>query len=174
MALTQGAWSEKTVNGMYRTTCNVAFTASENDAYTLKTPKGLDVTRKWTLFVAASAAADGATLPFDLWIGNAEDFVISGNDSNVTAVNGAMWKVITNDILLAVTTVEHVFLMDPYQATADVVTLAAIATGYKLKIPIVPYYAFNLDGGGALNVQNIDFTIVQVAKQFDSRVLIKR
>ncbi len=173
MALTQGAWTEKTVNGMYRTTCNVAFTTGEKDAYTLKTPKGLDVTRKWTLFVASAAAADGSTLPFDLWIGGEEDFVVTG-DNPATATSGALWKVITDDILLARTTTQHVFLMDPYQATADVVTLAAIATGYKLKIPIVPYYAFNFNGGGALNATNCDFTIVQVAKQFDSRVLIKR
>ena len=174
MALTQGTWSEKTVNGMYRTTCNVAFTTSETDAYTLKTPKGLDVTRKWTLFVAAAITADGQALPLDLWIGNQEDFVISGDGGSVTATSGAMWKVITNDVVLAVGTVEHVFLMDPYQVTADVVTVAAITTGYKLKIPIVPYYAFALDGGSALITTNIDFTIVQVAKQFDSRVLIKR
>ena len=161
MALTQGAWTEKTVNGLYRTTCNVAFTTAENDAYTLKTPKGLDPSRAWTLIVAASATADGATLPFDLWVGHDDDFLLSGNDGSVVATNGANYAVITDDILLAVGDVEHVFLMDPDLAVANVVTLAAIATGYKMKVPVVPYYAFNLDGGGTLNAQNCDFTIIQ-------------
>lgn len=165
MALTQGAWTEKTVNGVYRTTCNVAFTTAENDAYTLKTPKGLDVTRAWTLIVAAAATADDQAVPFDLWIGSDEDFVVSGNDGSVTATSGAMWKVITDDVVLAVTTVEHVFLMDPYLATADVVAVANIKTGYKLRIPIVPYYAFNLDGGTTLAATNCDFTIVQPARR---------
>ena len=161
MALTQGAWTSKTVNGLWRSTCNVAFTTAENDAYTLKTMDELDPTRPWTLIVAAAATADGATLPFDLWVGHDKDFALSGNDGSVVATNGGNFKVITDDILLAVTTVEHVFLMDPNLPVADVVTLAAIATGYKLRVPVAPYYAFNLDGGGTLNATNCDFTIVQ-------------
>ena len=165
MALTIGAWSDgKTVNGMYMTTCNVAFTTAETDAYTLKTPDGLDTSRKWTLIVAAAATADGAALPMDLWVGHDTDFVLSGQGSSVVATNGGNFKTITDDVVLAVTTVEHVFLMDPDLAVADVVTVAAIATGYKLKIPVAPYYAFNLDGGSSLNATNIDFTIVQASK----------
>jgi len=164
MALTQGAWTDKSVNGMYRATCNVIHTTGETDAYTLKTPArstGFDTSKKWTLIVAAAATVDGSTLPFDLWVGHDDDFLLSGQGGSVVATNGGNFKTITDDILLAVTTVEHVFLMDPDLAVADVVTLAAIATGYKLKIPVAPYYAFNMDGGSSLNATNIDFTIVQ-------------
>jgi len=165
MALTQGNWIEKSVNGMYHTTCNVAFTTGETDAYTLPTPKGLDVTRPWTLIVAAAATADGSALPMDLWIGHSNDFLLSGQGGSVTTSDGSNFKVLTDDVVLAVTTVEHVFLIDPNQATADVVTVAAIAAGYKLKVPVVPYYAFNLDGGSALVATNCDFTIVQPARK---------
>lgn len=163
MALTKGDWTQKTVKGTWRATCNVAFTTAENDAYTLKTPAELDPTRPWTLTVAAAATADAEALPMDLWIGHSDLFELSGDGANVTTTDGAMWKQITDDVVLAVTTVEHVFLMDPNQATADVVTVGAIATGYKLKVPVVPYYAINLDAGSTLNATNCDFTISQAA-----------
>ena len=161
MALTQGAWTEKTVNGMYRATCNVAFTTAESDAYTLKTPDALDPTKPWTLIVAAAATADGAPLPLDIWVGHDSDFALSGNSTAVVATNGGMFKQICDNCVLAVTTVEYVFLMEPQLAVADVVTVAAIATGFKVNIPVAPYYAFNLDGGSTLNATNCDFTIVQ-------------
>jgi len=171
MALTIGSWTEKTVNGFYHTTCNVAFTTSEQDAYTLKTPKGLDVTRAWTLIVASAADPEGQALPMDLWIGSDEDFVVSGDDP-ATATSGALWKEITSDIRLAVTTVEHVFIMDPYLSTADVVTIGTILTGYKLRIPIVPYYALAFNAATALVATNTDFTIVQPARK--NQLLVNR
>lgn len=164
MALTQGAWSEKTVNKMYRATCNVAFTTGETDAYTLKTPDGLDARRPWSLIVAAAATADGQALPLDIWVGHDSDFVLSGQGASVVATNGGMFKQICDDCVLAVTTVEYVFYMEPQLAVADVVTVAAIATGFKINIPVAPYYAFNLDGGSALAATNCDFTIVQAQR----------
>ncbi len=162
--LASGAWTSKSANGIYRATCNVVFTTEETDAFTLKTPArstGFDTSKKWTLIVAAAATADGSALPMDLWVGHDDDFVLSGQGASVVATNGGLFKVITDDVVLAVTTVEHVFLMDPDLAVADVVTVAAIATGYKLKIPVAPYYAFNLDATTTLNATNCDFTIVQ-------------
>lgn len=161
MALTQGAWTSKTVNKMFRATCNVAFTASETDAYTLKTPDELDPTRPWTLIVAAAATADGQALPLDIWVGHDSDFALSGQGANVVATNGGMYKQICDDAVLAVTTVEYVFQMDPNLAVADVVTVGAIASGFKVKVPVAPYYAFNIDGGSTLNATNMDFTILQ-------------
>ncbi|MBT6053629.1 MAG: hypothetical protein HOG49_43180 [Candidatus Scalindua sp.] len=161
MALTQGAWTQKTVNKMYRATCNVAFTAGETDAYTLKTPTGLDPSKQWSLTVACSATPDGEALPMDIWGGHDDDFVLSGQGSNVVATNGAKLKQMTDDMVLAVTTVEHTFKIDPYLVVADVVTIAAILTGYKIEVPIMPYYAFNLNGGSTLAAENCDFTIMQ-------------
>jgi len=161
MALTQGAWSEKSVNGLWRATCNVAFTTAENDAYTLKTPDNLDPTKPWTLIVAAAATADGSALPLDIWVGHDSDFALSGDGASVVATNGGMFKQVCDDCVLAVTTVEYAFLMDPNLPVADVVTVAAIATGFKIRVPVAPYYAFNLDGASTLNATNCDFTIVQ-------------
>ena len=162
MALTIGDWTEKTVNRLYRATCNVAYTAAETDAYTLKTPNGgLNPTKPWTLIVAAAATPDGSALPLDIWVGHDDDFLLSGQGSNVVAVNGGMFKQICDDVVLAVTTVEYVFLMEPQLAVADVVAAASIDSGFKINIPVAPYYAFNLDGGTALNVTNSDFTIIQ-------------
>ncbi len=161
MALTQGAWTEKTVNGLYRATCNIVF-ASVDDAYTLKTLPGLDPSRSWSLTVAAAATADGSPLPLDIWVGHDNDFALSGDGGSVVATNGGNYGILTDDVVLAVGTVEHIFLMDPDLAVANVVTVAAIATGYKFKVPVAPYYAFNLDGG-ALNSTNCDFTIIQAA-----------
>jgi len=164
MALTQGAWTAKSVNGLYRATCNVAFTTAESDAYTLKTPAALDPTKPWTLIVAAAATADGVALPLDIWVGHSDDFVLSGDSTAVVAADGGMFKQICDDCVLAVTTVEYVFYMEPQLAVADVVTVAAIASGFKINIPVAPYYAFNLDGGSTLNATNCDFTIVQAQK----------
>ena len=162
MALTIGNWTEKTVNRLYRATCNVAFTTAETDAYTLKTPNGgLDTTKPWTLIVAAAATADGAALPLDIWVGHDDDFLLSGQGASVVATNGGMFKQICDDVVLAVTTIEFVFLMEPQLAVADVVTVAAQNTGFKINIPVAPYYAFNLDGGSTLNATNCDFTIIQ-------------
>ena len=54
MALTQGAWSVSTVNGVNIMTCDVTATTSENDSYTLKTPEELDGSRPWTLVANAA------------------------------------------------------------------------------------------------------------------------
>lgn len=158
MALTQGAWTKvKASNSkFYIVTCNVAFTTAENDAYTLKTPRELDTSRPWTLMVKPAATADGTTLPMDLWVGWTDSFAISGDSTTVTATDGAEFKNIVDDVSAA--TMRSI-LFDPNATQADVV---AIATGgLRIKPPVVPYYAFNLDGGSTLNATNCDFYIIQ-------------
>lgn len=160
MALTQSAWTDASANGKFVATCTVAATTSENDAYTLKTPKGLKVDQPWTLIVKTSAASDGAAVPLDLWVGYSDNFVLSGNDSTVAATDGVNYKQITDDIGYSAAS-SACFFFDPQQAVADVVTIAAIATGYKVKIPIAPYYAFNLDGGSTLLAHTATYIIIQ-------------
>jgi len=156
MALTQGEWSVVTVNKKMVATCNVAFTTAENDAYTYKTPKELDPTKKWLLIVKPAATADGTTLPVDLWIGFGETFALSGDGANVVATVGAEFKNIIDDASAATA---RAVLMDPDLAQSEVV---AIATGgLKCKVPIAPYYVFNLDGSSTLNATNCDFYIIQ-------------
>lgn len=160
MALTQSAWTVSSVNNRLKAVCTVAATTAENDAYTVKTPKELDPTRPWTLIASTSAATDAAAVPVDIWCGTSDNFVISGNDGTVAATDGFNYKQIVDDVGYGAASVAA-WYMDPFQAVADVVTIAAIATGYKVKIPICPYYAFNLDGGSTLLAHTTTWTIIQ-------------
>ena len=162
MALTQSDWTIKTVNGKMVATCTVASTTAEKDAYTKKTPKELDPTKPWTLIYSAAAEPDGQALPLDLWIGYSDSFALSGDGANVVATGtGAEFKSIFDDLRTAVSPKGFTFLLDPDLPVADVVTLAAIATGLKVKIPVAPYYAFNLDGGSTLAATTHTFLIIQ-------------
>ncbi|GJQ44065.1 MAG: hypothetical protein JETCAE03_35630 [Ignavibacteriaceae bacterium] len=162
MALTQSNWTERFVNGVYRATCTVISTTAENDAYTKKTPANLDPTKPWTLFYSAAATPDGQALPLDLWVGYSDSFALSGDGASVVATGtGSNYKQIMDDVVLAVNTISYSWQMDPDLAVADVVTVGAIATGLKIKVPVAPYYAFNLDGGSTLAATTHTFTIVQ-------------
>jgi hypothetical protein len=160
MALTQTAWTVTTVNGRTKMQCSVTATTAENDAYTLKTPKQLNPYKPWTLILSTSAASDGAAVPADIWCGTGDDFAISGNDGTVAATSGFNYKVIMDDIGYAAATTSA-WLMDPFLPVADVVTDAAKATGLKVKIPVCPYYAFNLDAGSAMLAHTGTWTIIQ-------------
>ena len=159
MALTQGAWTQTFVNGLYVAKCTVTVgLTSDDDCYTLKTPSGgLDPSKPWTFAFYGTAAADNS-VPIDLWIGWEDKFALSGNDGTVTAgAYGAEYKQIMDDAVLAIATAPVVFLMDPYLEVADVVTAAAIASGadgLKIKVPIAPYYAFNVDGANLVAQAN--------------------
>lgn len=162
MALTQSVWTERFVNGVWKASCTVVSTTAENDAYTLKTPTNLDPTKPWTLFYSAADTPDGAALPLDLWIGYSDSFALSGDGANVVATGtGSNYKSVMDDVVLAVSPIAYSFQFDPDLAVADVVTVAAIATGLKAKVPVAPYYAFNLDGGSTLAATTHTFTIVQ-------------
>lgn len=161
--LVQGAWTESSVKDFYKATCTVTYTTQETDAYTVKTPDGLDGSKPFVLFVSAAATPDGQALPLKLWIGNSASFALSGQGASVAATGGAYFKQLTDDCVLAVGTTTHAFLIDPQLPVADVVTVAAIATGYKVRVPASPYYAFHLDGGSTLNATNTTFTILQKA-----------
>jgi hypothetical protein len=162
MALTQSDWTPKTVNGKATWQCTVTATTAENDAYTKATPAGLDPTKPWTLFLSTSATPDGQALPVDLWIGFKDSFALSGDGANVVATGtGSNYKQILDDCVLAVTPIAYSWQMDPDLAVADVVTVGAIATGLKIKVPVAPYYAFNLDGGSTLAAVTHTWTIVQ-------------
>ena len=152
MALTQSVWTKTASEGFSKWECTVLHTSSENDAYTVKTPLELDGGRPWHMAMSASATADGAALPLDMWVGFNDSFALSGNDAAVTAgTNGYKFKQLLDDCVLAVTTLKYSFMFDPELPVADVVTVAAIANGFKARIPKAPYYAFSLNGGGTLN-----------------------
>ncbi len=163
MALTQGAWATQVTNdnGVYITKCNVAFTVAENDAYTLKTPNLLDTSKAWTLLIVAAATPDAVALPVDLWGGYGDSFALSGDGATVAATNGVKIKQVLDDCVLAVTPLVYQITLDPNLPVADVVTVAAINSGLKARIPVFPHYAINLNGGSTLNATNCDFYIIQ-------------
>jgi len=168
MALTYSpttGWAESSANGSYVATLTVTATTAENDAYTLRTPKGLDPTKPWILSLHSSAAPDGATaIPVDLWIGWSDNFALAGNDNTTLPLvsnTGGNFKTIMDDAKGAVSGVVYQWIMDPYMQVADVVTLGAIASGLKVRVPIAPYYIFNLDGAGTLDAHSATWTITQ-------------
>ena len=161
MALTQTAWITQTQDGHSVATCNVTATTAEHDAYTLPLPKSIDCTKQFTLLYTTSATPDGQALPFDVWVGFGDSFVLSGDDSTVAATNGAKFKQIFDDVVLAVTPLVYTFVIDPLQVVADVVTVAAIASGPKVRSPKVPRMAFNANGGSTLAAVIHYFTVIQ-------------
>ena len=162
MALTQSAWSEATsASGIYSAVCTVIATTAENDAYTLKTSTDLDPTKPWTLFYTASGAPDAQALPLEIWAGYSSSFAITGDSTAIGATDGCRASQIMDDVITAIAPVSFVFDMDPDLGIAPVVTVAAIATGFKIKVPVAEYYAFNLNGGSTLNVHTSTFRIIQ-------------
>ncbi len=161
MTITQNAWTHKTRNGFMVATCTFASDASLYDTYTLKIPANLiDGTKPWLAFFSAAATIDAQATPLEIWVGYDDNFELTG-DTPTLATSGGMFKELTSDIRLAVLTVEHVFLMHPDLGVADVVTIGAIATGYKANVPASPYYAFAINGGSAISADLITVNVVQ-------------
>lgn len=160
-ALTQGNWIESFANGVYTATNLVTQTTAENDAYTLKTPKNLDPTREWTLYYQADVTPDGSALVLEIFTGFADNFVVTGDAGTIGATSGAKYADLIDDVVAAVPPLIYSWKLDPRLNVADVVTVAAIATGLKMKIPVAPYYAFNLNATSTLNAAVNTFTIVQ-------------
>ena len=161
MALTQSAWTSKTANGFIVHTCTVAQTASETDAYTLKTPAKFNPEKQWELYLTFSGEPDGEALPVDLWMGFSDDFALSGQGASVIATDGAKVKQILNDCESADDGITYlVWTMDPYSTVADDVTFNAGVIA-NVKVPIAPYYAFAVDGGTELLAVTATWKIVQ-------------
>ena|SRR3990167_11061417 len=166
MALTQTSWTKASLGNQSIVSCSVTATTAESDAYTKwldMKAMGLDPYRPLTLIYYASATPDAQALPLDIWIAWAGGTEISGDSTTVACANGAMFKQIFDDVVLAIddTPLAYAFNLDPDLAVADVVTVAAIATGPKVKIPSMPYIAFNADGGSTLAAAVHYFKIIQ-------------
>lgn len=158
MALTQSEWTETFVNGAYVAKCNVLPTTNESDVYTKKTPPGLDPSKPWTVSFYSAIGADN-TVPIDIWVGWNDKFALSGDGSGVTAgAHGSNYKNIMDDAVAAIAGNPYTWIIDPYLTVADVITASAIAGGLKVKVPIAPYYAFNVDGGTV--VATINYWII--------------
>ena len=161
MAIDQNAWTDKTVNGFMVAKCTFASDATIKDTYTFKIPAGLiDGTKPWVMFLSAAGTLDAQAVPLDIWVGYDDNFALASAEP-ITATSGGFYKRLVDDCVLAVTTNEHVYYMHPDLGVADVVTVAAIAAGYKINCPAAPYYAFAIDGGTSISADAISVRVVQ-------------
>jgi len=163
-AQTISAWTTTSVSGRMIATCT-AYTDANNEVnYTYKTPKELDTTKPWTLIVSADAAQDGAEAPLMIWGGYADDFAISGTTARCTATHGAQLGELTDDLGWAAAVPGMAFNMMPGSTgLANIVTIAAVATGMRFNVPIMPYYAFELMAGDTVTLlaHTLTFYIIQ-------------
>lgn len=151
---------------LYKAVSTIAVATANTDAATKPTPRGLDVRRPWSLTISCSVTPDAQALPFEVWYGTADDFVMANGDGAgaMTATSGVFGKQLCDDIVLAVAALPYCFEFVPSnypQALADIVTVAAIATGFRVRVPIMPYYAFNFNGGSTLAAETATFRILQ-------------
>ena len=157
MALTQGAWTTKTVNGKLVFECDVLPTTAEHDSYTLKTPDAFDPGKPFILMVNTTAGTlDGSALPVDIWGGYSDDFVLAGDEA-VTATDGGE---IRSAVIDDVKSTQISILVDPnYTGAAIPSTLAGVRGIVNAGKPA--YFAFNLDGASTLAAVTCHFVIVQ-------------
>ena len=166
-AQTVGDWTTSSVgrNGeFFKATCQCTTDANNEILFTKKTPRELDGSKPWILIIAASAAQDGAAAPVALHIGYGDDFALAGTTARATVTNGAMYGNITDDLGYAAAVLGMAFQMVPSSSgLANIVTIAAVATGMRFNVPIAPYYAFELYAADAatLLAHTLTFTIIQ-------------
>lgn len=167
-ANTVSAWSETRVgykgSSLYKASCTVLADTANQMAYTLKTPRGLDVRRPWSLVISTSAASDGQAVPADLYLGTGDTAALSGT-SSITATAAVKFKQLTDDIgYSAATATCHLIIpmgVVAANGVSDIALIANIASGYKHNVPIAPYYIFNLNGATTLLAHTTTWTIIQ-------------
>ncbi len=156
--ITQTAWVATTVNGHLVLQCDVSQAATElYDSFTLKTPKELDPTKSWILFVNTTAATIGTTaLPVDIWAGYDDDFALAGTVNDVTVTSGYE---VAGSIMDDVYTDKLASRIDPgYSGTR---VQAAADVGGIINVGTAPYYVINCDGGAELETETCHFVITQ-------------
>jgi hypothetical protein len=153
MALVQGAWTVKSVNGRLVMTCTCGDDSNAiADCMTKITPKELDPTKPWSLIVTTkediTAAGTGAV---DIW------GCTSANASLATADVGTECVLVhanSTDLDAGATCVIHVF---PH---GHVTQITNAALGIAV-IPPYPYFIINYDTSTFQDAADIDFTIIQ-------------
>jgi hypothetical protein len=156
-------------SSVYVASCTVLAAVANWNAYTVKTPLGLDVRKPWSLQVYYSGDISGSGTPaLYLWYGYADDFAVANTDGMVaasTATSGAGKIKLLDNVATIISTLPLTIQMTPNVAmlssVADVVTVAAIATGPKVRIPVMPYYSIGVDGGGVLAAVTGYYKIIQ-------------
>ena len=165
-AQTVGAWSTVTEGKFLVHSCTVTTDATNEVLWTNKTPDDLDTSKPWAMIVSASAAQDGAAAPLMIWGGYKGDFALAGTTARCTATHGVQIGELTDDLGYGGAVAGVCFNMTPGSTgLANIVTIAAVATGLRFNIPKFPYYAFELmaDDAATLLAHTLTFKIIQEA-----------
>ena len=162
-AQTQTAWTTPvTVGSQVVTSCTATTDAINLCNWTPPTPEGIDCSKKYTLIVAADAAQDGAAAPVALYFSKAKGLALAGTTGRPTVTNGAEYGNITDDLGYAAAVLGMSFIIDPDLPVANVVTIAAVATGMKFRAPAAKYHAYSINAAsGTLLAHTLTFTIIQ-------------
>ena len=173
-ANTRSAWVEKRVgysgNSLYVASCTVLAAVANWNAYTYKLPRGLNPKLPWTLQVYYSGDISGSGTPkLWLWYGYADDFEVANTDGMTavsSATSGAGKIALLDNVATILVGLPLSVQITPSSyntggAVADVVTVAALATGPKVRVPIMPYYSVGLDGGAVLAAVTGYYKIIQ-------------
>lgn len=157
MALTQSAWTSKSVKNRLVSQCTVAATTAENDAYTLKTPEALDTTLPWSVTISTTEDIDAGAVYLDLWGGWSSSFALSGNDTTVAATDGVeIGNIISTDFKAGIAA--HCVRFFPQGSVTAVTTVPGAV---NCPSPF-PYYAFNVDASSTFDdAVTFTFTIIQ-------------
>jgi hypothetical protein len=156
------AWAVVSAKEYLVAQCTVTTDASQEVLFTLKTPKELDTSKPYTLIVDADADQDGAAAPIAIYVGYDDTFALAGTTARCTVTKGCIYGEITDDLGYAAAA-SVAFWMNPGLSVANVVTIAAVATGMKFLSPTAPYHAFEMYAadGATLEVFTATFTIIQ-------------
>ena len=165
MALTQGAWVEKSVNGQYVAYCDVTSTVAEYIHATLKSPKGLDTTKPYLLVVNSESATlddTSAVIPVDVYAGYSEDFALSVTTSTLTVTDGAL---IANDMIADVRTAIGAVIVDPNLQIAN-------AAGVVCRGAAAGYHGYTATAASVLSAETCRFVVMQASEGNDGSLSI--
>ena len=151
-------------DGFMESYCTCLIDTANVVAWTKKTPEFLKPEKPWTLLVSFSGATDTGATPLDIYLGYNSNAALSGTAS-ATASNCVKYKQVLDDCGYTDPTIAKAIIFDPSLGVADVVTIAAVANGLKVKVPIMPHYLFNITANsGQLLGVTVTFRIIQYQK----------
>jgi hypothetical protein len=160
-----GSWTESTVavggKSTYVATCVITPGTTPYNAATNKFPQGLDLRKKFTIVISESGSIhSGEAAVVALYGGILSTFAVTeASAAAATLTAGVRIKTLLDDLTVASAKVS--IDCDPNLQVAEVSTYAAAASGYKSKIPIMPYMAVGVECDGALVANAITFYIFQ-------------
>ncbi len=157
--LTQTAWVASTVNGHLVLKCTLSqVDTGLYDSFTYKTPKELDPTKPWILYVnTAGTTIEDTTLPVDMWIGYEDNAaLVDSGGIDVTATNAAEIAAAIMDDVQAEKLASRI---DPYYRGTRIQAITDVPGMINLSKP--PYFIINLDGTSALTEAACAIVITQ-------------